>query len=349
MSTVLARREGGTLADAGREWRRMTEAEQRRAASAAANTYDAPELWRMVQAHMSTNAAQGTGTSPHTIRAYEAGVRQVVTHCRDEGENLLRPSREAGPAYREALRTAGYAPATINQRLSAARALWAALRHYGATTADPFDGVKGARDPRAMWDRRTEYPLGVVRALLEVLEREELTAQAAGDATEAAKARSDRRMVLLGADAGLRAAEMVALTWGDVDQAARTLRVLGKGSKERHVPCSPALWAALEADRGADDEPVLLVRSASGARYRLDRALQLAGVLDSRPAGSPRGSRSDYGLHRLRHTAGTRLTRLHGIHVAQVILGHASPATTARYAHADPEALAAAVAAASVA
>jgi integrase len=127
--------------------------------------------------------------------------------------------------------------------------------------------------------------------------------------------------VLLGAHAGLRVAEMVALKWQDVDLAAQQLRVLrGKGGKPRTVWISAGLARALEGLRPyARNDRVLAYGSPERARARM-RRLAFRALVKYR------------GIHALRHTCGTRMAREEGLEAAQHHLGHANLATTQVYA-----------------
>src|SRR5437763_15542135 len=100
----------------------------------------------------------------------------------------------------------------VRPRLAAGRALYAALNWAGATEAAPFAATKARRDPVPAWEKRAPYTPEEVAALL---------ARAEG---------ADRLMVLLGAHAGLRVSEALALTQADLQSDRRHLRVrLGKG------------------------------------------------------------------------------------------------------------------------
>jgi integrase/recombinase XerC len=142
----------------------------------------------------------------------------------------------------------------------------------------------------------------------------------------------DRAVVELLYGAGLRVGELCALDVDDLKVAERSVRVVGKGNKERQVPfhdvCADALnaWLAVRTD-GAR----ALFLGARGGR------------LDDREV---RRFLSRYGLevgahgrvhpHKLRHAFATHLLEggadLRGI---QELLGHASLSTTQRYTHVD--------------
>jgi integrase/recombinase XerC len=140
---------------------------------------------------------------------------------------------------------------------------------------------------------------------------------------------------------GARVGELCGADLDDLDLAERTLRVVGKGDKERVIPFGvPAAEAARAwLDRGrpalAGDlagRALLLGRRGSRADQRQIRAVSheiaaLSGVDDVAP-------------HALRHTAATHL--LEGgsdLRSVQEVLGHASLATTQRYTHVTAERL----------
>lgn len=142
--------------------------------------------------------------------------------------------------------------------------------------------------------------------------------------------------------AGIRVSELTGLDVDDVDLDRLTLRVVGKGSKERVVPFGvPALHAvrrylatarpALATDRSG---PALLL-GTRGGRLGTRAVYQLvASLLVDLPGGGPAGP------HTLRHTAATHL--LDGgadLRAVQEILGHASLGTTQIYTHVSTERL----------
>lgn len=297
-----------TPAELRRSWQNMDPGERKREAARAARDRDTEALAGLALAEREAFTGR---LSPHTARAYRAGVAALVAYCRETGASLLRPAPDWGLGYVRELEASGKAPATVRSRLAAARALYAGLRWAGATEARPFERVRVRPDPTAPRDKRRAYSAEEVAALLD----------------HAGSARL-RAAILLGAHAGLRCAEILGLRWQDVDLDGRRLRVHGKGDKVREVPgLTPALRAALEelhalAGNPAPEDRVVPGISASGLRDALRRAARRAGV-DARGRG----------LHALRHHAGEELYRLTGDPFAvQQFLGHADSRTTERYA-----------------
>ncbi|GMA91862.1 hypothetical protein GCM10025869_23910 [Homoserinibacter gongjuensis] len=136
--------------------------------------------------------------------------------------------------------------------------------------------------------------------------------------------------------------ELVGLDIDDVDRSARTVRVLGKGAKERVVPYGGPAAHALDdyLDRGrphlaGEASGAALLLGARGRRLGTRAVYELvARELSELPGSGPAGP------HALRHTAATHL--LDGgadLRIVQELLGHASLATTQLYTHVSTERL----------
>lgn len=118
----------------------------------------------------------------------------------------------------------------------------------------------------------------------------------------------DRAILALLAFAGLRRAEVIAASTGDYSRESRSLRVRGKGSKDRVVPLHAVAIGALET--------YLAARGPLGAGHRLGIRLH---------------------PHLFRHTFATELLdRRADLRVIQTLLGHESLETTEVYTHVSP-------------
>ena len=292
-------------------WSILSDEDLRREAARAANARDADALWSLTEAFLTLYSSKRSKVSAHTLRTYRRGVLDLVE--RWANENLLRPSRDAGPQYLLRLESTPYTykdgapqhykPETLNAKLAAARTFYKALRWSGATSADPFGHVRPVYDPVPPEEKRPAYAHGEVLKLV------------------AGAAPADKVLVLLCAHGGLRADEATSLTWGRVDFRRAGMRVTGKGSKEQWVGMSDDLLEALEAFyEGQTAARDVLPFGKARARERLARLCELTGV--------------EYkGVHSLRHYAGTRLWELHGsLDAPAEHLRHANVQTTRRYA-----------------
>ena len=126
-----------------------------------------------------------------------------------------------------------------------------------------------------------------------------------------------RRMIALGAMAGLRAAEIAAIQWSDLDQGNGVLWVReGKGGKDRSVPLSAGLLAEL----GHPGEgPIIGKRmTAKAVSQAIGRYLRSRGV--------------DYTAHKLRARYATRFLAATGdLAAAAEALGHSDLSSIGRY------------------
>lgn len=280
------------------------------------------------------------GMSPHTVRAYRADAASLLAALEgarhpEAVTDLERLDLAVLRAWLAGQAREGKARATLARRAAGARAFTAWAHRAGHLAEDPGPRLLS---PRA--DVRVPSVLGVEEAahLLDV------AAERAADQGPAHL--RDWALAELLYASGLRVAEAVGLDVPDVDLGERLVRVLGKGGRERVVPCgrpaARALAAWLEVGR-----PALLLPNTAGASRR--DALFLGargGRLDQRQARAvvhaltAQAGVRDMAPHGLRHTAATHL--LDGgsdLRSVQEVLGHASLATTQRYTHVSPERL----------
>ena len=288
------------------------------------------------------------GLSAHTVRAYLGDVGSLLEHATRIGVGspddldigVLR-------GWLAGQHASGHARATLARRAAAARTFTAFAHARGWLGSDP--GVL-LGTPKAH------------RRLPEVLRQDEIAAVlAAADRRTAADhagtdvsvpdpaARRDHALALrdtaimeLLYATGIRVSELCGLNVGDLDEERRTVRVLGKGGRERTVPVGlPAVRAVTRWCR--DGRPVLAGAQARAAVFlgarggRLDPRTARR-VVHARIAAVP--SAPDAGPHGLWHAAATHL--LEGgadLRSVQEILGHASLASTQIYTHVSVERL----------
>jgi integrase/recombinase XerC len=259
--------------------------------------------------------------SPHTRAGYARDLDRLHAFCAADGVRDWG-ALEAAPlrAWVARLHRQGLSGASLARWLSAARAFYRYLRREGLTSNNPFTGV---RAPRA--GRRLPKTLSVDEAV-------RLVEIPAGDPL----ARRDRALLELFYSSGLRLAELVAINVDDVDRRAATVRVLGKGRKERLVPVGRAALDALAAwldDRRAlarEGERALFVNRAGkrlGARTVQQRIAHHARA---------RGLGRHVHPHMLRHSFATHLLESSAdLRAVQELLGHANLSTTQVYTHLD--------------
>jgi len=141
---------------------------------------------------------------------------------------------------------------------------------------------------------------------------------------------------------GIRVSELCGLDLPDVDRARRTIRVLGKGGKQRTVPVGvPAMraldrWCAVGRPMLASARSgAALLLGARGGRLNVRVARRIVHAALANVPGV-----ADTGPHGLRHAAATHLVEGGAdLRSVQEILGHASLATTQIYTHVSAERL----------
>lgn len=138
---------------------------------------------------------------------------------------------------------------------------------------------------------------------------------------------------------GCRRAEIVNLTWPNVDLFGRTITVTGKGDKVRVIPMTTSVLALLKEQQGRHPTAVFTYE----ARRTCKRTGTIRGgrypiTLEGFKTAWRRSLRSscveNFRFHDTRHTAATRTLRTGNLKIVQQMLGHENIETTAKYAHA---------------
>jgi integrase/recombinase XerD len=140
-----------------------------------------------------------------------------------------------------------------------------------------------------------------------------------------------RTILMLAYGAGLRISEAVRVRISDIDRERKVLRVQqGKGKKDRYTVLSPALLEILDRYCWAARPEDLLFTSRFKDRPIADSTVQHACIQAQQDAGIDKR----ISPHTLRHSFATHLLEAGtDLRVIQVLLGHASPKTTAIYTH----------------
>jgi integrase/recombinase XerC len=256
------------------------------------------------------------GASPHTLRSYGGDLDQFLAFCTAVGlREAADVDARAIRAYLAHLHRRGLAPASIARQLAALRSWLRFLVRRGVLAGNGARLVRSPRLPRrlaAFLPIDDAVPLVEGRAL-------------AGTARE-----RDLAMLELLYASGLRVSELTGLGVDDLDRDAMTLRVSGKGGKERIVPFGARAGGALDAwlrRRGPARGPLFL--NARGGRLTA-RSVHRIVARAARAAGLTRR----VSPHTLRHTFATHLLDAGGdLRLIQELLGHRRLSTTQRYTH----------------
>lgn len=318
-----------------------------RSSKPAAGDDDAPDVGpdsplrdaiRAFREHLALNRH----ASAHTVRNYEADLVQFLYFL---GASTATPRHALTPAdvtpdairgFLGELHARGNSRASAARRISAIRSFARYLRREGIRDDDPAALVGSPR-------REQRVP--------QVLTVDEVTALIETPDTSAPLGRRDRAILELFYASGLRLSELVALDVDDVNLSSRMVRVMGKGRKERLVPChqraadAVRVWLADRhgildaAERGQDaagparggrrareqDEPLFLnyrgTRLTSRSVHRL--VTRYVSLCTTRYGISPHALRHSFATHLLERGADLR--------AIQELLGHVELTTTQRY------------------
>ena len=284
------------------------------------------------------------GLAVNSLAAYRRDLRRYAAFLRERGAtDPARIGEEVVHAYVRHLEKLTdddgrrvLAASSVARAVVAVRSFHRFCAREGLVEHDPSQEV-GA----------PPVPAGIPKALDED-EVDLLLHAVTGDAPLAQR---DRALLELLYGTGIRISEAVGLDLHDIDLDDGTVRVLGKGSKERVVPVGRGARVALGAylrdgrlalrrrrsRRSVRDGDAVVLNARGG---RISRQSCWAIV---RRAGERVGLDAQLSPHVLRHSCATHMLD-HGadIRVVQELLGHASLSTTQVYTKVSPERLRAA-------
>ena len=279
--------------------------------------------------------------SPHTIRAYETDLEQLLAHvavkhgCKPSEVTIDRFDTEAIRSFLSELHERGNSRASAARRLAALRTFARYLVREELLPDDPTALVGAPRKAQTLPAHLASDEIG---RLLEAPD------------VQTVQGRRDRAILELFYASGLRLSELVSLDLEDVNLRGRVVRVRGKGGHERLVPFNHASEGALRAmleDRKslAPERPPR--RSSSPERHGRRRDplfLNLrGGRLTTRSVDRivrryvrEAAIAQRISPHALRHTFATHLLQAGAdLRAIQELLGHARLTTTQRYTHLD--------------
>ena len=253
--------------------------------------------------------------SAHTLTAYRADLNRFTALV------PLAPTQVRAHHVEDfcaQLHAHGLAPRSIQRALSAVRNFFEFLLSRHQIGVNPAATARAPKSPRK---------------LPRTLDADR-TAQLFTGSTDTPIARRDRAMIELLYGSGLRLSELVALNTSNLDFATATVRVTGKGNKQRIVPmggpCMQALKDLLaDVNTSGEDGPLFTGR---GGRRISPRTVQARlKKISAQTLGS-----DELHPHMLRHGFASHLLESSGdLRGVQELLGHADIATTQIYTHLD--------------
>lgn len=269
--------------------------------------------------------------SEWTEKAYREDLRtfasflQEVPAFETSGDVALKFDPRKLRRYSAWLSAREFAPRSVSRKLACLRSYFRYLRRQGLIDTDPAQSLRNPRQPKRLPDPLTESQ---IIKLLDSIQPDSVLAV------------RDRAMFETLYGGGLRVSELVGIDARDIDPDEATIRVRGKGKRERLSPVGRTAmdWISLYARYRAParpDEPALFLNWRGGrlttrsVGRTLEARLQAAGLpVDASP-------------HSLRHSFATHLLdRGADLRSVQELLGHKSLATTQIYTHVSQKRLA---------
>lgn len=260
--------------------------------------------------------------SPHTVNAYKTDILQFVDFLGYTPSNF-DPAEVTSQLVRgwvASLAETGVMATSINRKIASIRSFYTYLRRIGAVKKNPTAKVIHLKQPKRLptfIDENTAiHFLDEVYADCDFLKLRNVL------------------IVELLYTSGIRRAELVALQVDDVSMAKETLKVLGKGRKERKIPLLPSTISLIKSyiserrELFSDAQPYLFLTVKGEQIYpKLVERI----VKDLLKSAGVKGKKSP---HVLRHTFATHLLD-YGADLISIkeMLGHASIGTTQIYTH----------------
>lgn len=212
-----------------------------------------------------------------------------------------------------------FSPATISRHLSSLRHFYSFLIKEGLLEG-PLPELKGLKK---------------IKTLPNVLSSEEITALLEAPDLHKENGLRDRVMLEVAYGCGLRVSELLSLKIGDIDLSNRTIRVNGKGQKERIVPMrqTTPLWisayfSSFRKRNPGSSTPYAFLNLQGKPLSRVSFWKQIKKYADKA------GIRSEVSPHTLRHSFATHLLENGAeLRAVQRMLGHQDIGTTEVYTH----------------
>lgn len=268
--------------------------------------------------------------SPRTIDAYLADLRALVEWTRSEGLTVEKVGQLDIAILRAylAFLYRKLAPSSVSRKVSSIKSFYKFLGARKVVSEDPAALLRAPKLPKKLPKFLTPDDAVGLMALPD---------------DETPRGQRDIAILELLYGAGLRVSELASLDLGQLDLDEGTVRVLGKGSKERIVPLGRHARSALEqwlearasfGKQGPREDA--LFTNTRGRRLSV-RSVQRLVKRTTALLGTSEG----VGPHTLRHSYATHmLASGAGLREIQQLLGHASLRTTQRYTHVTVEHLA---------
>lgn len=266
--------------------------------------------------------------SVHSITAYKQNISEYLTFLNEQEFDVQTATHHQVRAYLASLMEKKLQARSINRCISSLKTFYKFLIREGILHDNPMLLVKMLKTPKNLPE--------VIQAesIIQLLEADNIF-------EDGFEGQRDRIIIELLFGTGIRRAELLHVSEKDIDFLQRTIRIFGKGSKERLVPITNTLakslnnYIQLKKDREFENTSDKLIVTNTGADAY--ETLIYRTVIDRLALISSKQKRSP---HILRHSIATALLN-NGAQLNDIkeLLGHASLASTQIYTHNSVERL----------
>ncbi|MFU0480721.1 tyrosine recombinase XerC [Gardnerella sp. Marseille-Q9179] len=278
------------------------------------------------------------GLGERTQRAYKSDILQCLAWCNRHGFNNISDLTTDDLRSWMADESRSHARSSLARKVVAVRGFFAWCQHVEYIKSDPAEILMTPKIKNMLPSVLDEYQ---AESLMNNVDSKANVSSSCTKNQKAVELRNAAILELLYAT-GIRVGELTSLNIQDINFSSHTIKVTGKGNKQRVVPFGVPAYKALSAWISKDGREILLRNSVEEAVFlgargkRIDQRLVRQIVHDeAKSAHVP-----DISPHALRHSAATHM--LNGgadLREVQELLGHSSLNTTQRYTHVSIESL----------
>lgn len=268
--------------------------------------------------------------SMHTVKAYASDLHALLSYFQFTLDSSFQLNELSYPLIRNYIAylcAHGLSARSINRKMSVLNRYFLFEQRAGRLTKNPMEKHKALKTPQRLSVPFSEQEMFVLE---QKLLDQELNFSSV----------RNRLIVLLLYSTGMRRAELIQLKDSDVDLRSGTLRILGKGNKERLVPLLDSLKGLIEAYINLRDAQF---KSALTSFFVTDKGKLLYPEFVYRLINSylkEVSVKQKKSPHMLRHTFATHLlNRGADLNTVKELLGHSSLASTQVYTHSSIEEL----------
>jgi integrase/recombinase XerC len=264
--------------------------------------------------------------SPHTVTAYRDDLDQFFSYLElNFGETTLESITTTFiRSWLAALKEQKITSKSINRKISSLKSFFKYQLHTGLLIKSPMAGIISPKTGK--------------RLPVYVEEKEMLVLTESIDFPDTWQGRTERLLIRMFYNTGVRLTELVTLKNGQLDLAASAMRVTGKGNKERIIPLSAAVLEEISlyqkektrfsAGKSGEPSETVFVNERGKPLYvkyaylAVRKWLSRVTTIDKK---SPHVLRHSFATHLMNHGA--------DLNAVKELLGHSSLAATQLYTH----------------